>query len=225
MTNDERLALAHAIRTPLTSALLSTGLLSTSTLTAAQRELVQRLEEDLLRLRLLVERGLDITHAGSHAGPMERTPTLLSELVERIAHPLVEQARERGVDVESAVVRDAAVLADPVKLGWAVSALLGNAIRFARTHVEVTVRIAPQEPPKAGRSEDVQLLVHDDGPGMDPETSDRLFSRDGAGLGLFLVREIVHAHGGEVELLATSPAGTTFAVRLPIHGESHAQAR
>lgn len=224
MTNDERLALSHALRTPLTSALLSTGLLSTSGLTPAQHELVQSLEEDLLRMRLLVERGLDVTHAGSHAGPMERAPTLLSELVERIARPLVEQARERGVDVASVVVRDAAVLADPVKLGWAVSALLGNAIRFARTHVEVAVLIA-QEPPKAGRSEDVQLLVHDDGPGMDPETSDRLFSRDGAGLGLFLVREIVHAHGGEVELLATSPAGTTFAVRLPIHGESHAQAR
>lgn len=215
MTNDERLALAHALRTPLTSALLSSGLLAKSALTDAQRELVQSLEEDLLRLRLLVERGLDITHAGSHAGPLERAPTPLAELVERTGRPLVDQARMRGVDVASVVVCDVLVLADPVKLGWAFSALLGNAIRFARTRVEVNARIG----------EDVRIFVRDDGPGIDPVTSDRLFSRDGAGLGLFLVKEIVVAHGGEVELIDTSPAGTTFAIRLPIHGESHAEAR
>lgn len=216
MNEEERLALAHALRTPLTSALMSTGLLASTRLTNAQRELLSGLEEDLLRLRLLIDRGLDLSRVGAHAGPMERQPLALGALVERISEPLRAQARERGIELSSTVTMESVVLADSVKLGWAISALLGNALRFARTSVTSIVRVRDV----------AELLVRDDGPGIAPERRAGLFSRDGTGLGLFLVQEIVSAHGGEIDLDDTSAAGTTFAVRLPLlYEEPHAETR
>jgi signal transduction histidine kinase len=63
---------------------------------------------------------------------------------------------------------------------------------------------------------------HDDGPGIDEDAQERLFQpfsgtarKGGAGLGLVIAREIVNAHGGELTLAASGPAGTTFKIELP----------
>jgi signal transduction histidine kinase len=73
---------------------------------------------------------------------------------------------------------------------------------------------------KTGRDR-VALAVADTGPGIDPETADRVFDLDfttkerGVGLGLPLAHEIVRGHGGELRLAETSPAGTVFEIMLP----------
>jgi two-component system sensor histidine kinase GlrK len=224
MTDVERLSLAHALRTPLTSALLSAGLLADGSLDPTQRQLVEMLLEDLLRLRVLVEQGLDIARAGAHAGPMERAPVRLADLLWRAVTPLLPQAASRDIvvdlDVEAASGGDAVVLADPVKLGWACTTLVANAIRFAKSLVHVQARVSEDQ---------VSVEVRDDGPGVAPSIADRLFERDGAGLGLFLVREFVAAHGGAVELLSSSAAGSIFALHLPLapsrEGTFHGEAR
>jgi signal transduction histidine kinase len=71
----------------------------------------------------------------------------------------------------------------------------------------------------------VQLRVSDHGPGIDQADAERIFDRfarsretgdrRGFGLGLALVRDVVARHGGSVTIESTSPAGTTFLVRLP----------
>jgi signal transduction histidine kinase len=78
--------------------------------------------------------------------------------------------------------------------------------------VEVTVRAA--EPW-------VEIVVADDGPGITPEDLPKIFlpffSRSGGtGLGLPLARQIVHAHGGTIDVRSPSGAGATFTVRLPV---------
>lgn len=216
MTDLQRLALAHALRTPLTSALLSAGLLADGPLSAAQQELVAALTEDLARLRILVEQGLDITRAGAHAGPMERAPVRLGELLARAVGALGAQAASRGVVVVARPGPDAVVVADPLKLGWAFTTVVANAIRFARSSVDLDARAFDTG---------VSVVVRDDGPGVAPAIAERLFERDGAGLGLFLVREIVAAHGGSIELASSSAAGSVFALHLPtasgrLHGDA-----
>jgi signal transduction histidine kinase len=96
--------------------------------------------------------------------------------------------------------------------------LVENAVRFARTRVEVTVQ-------RSGG--DVLLTVTDDGPGVPPADRERVFerftrlddarSRDegGSGLGLAIVRELVRAHGGDVHLEDAAP-GLRAVVRLPV---------
>jgi two-component system, OmpR family, sensor kinase len=67
------------------------------------------------------------------------------------------------------------------------------------------------------------LRVHDDGPGIPDEVRQRVFerfvrnreSKVGLGLGLFISKQIVEAHGGRIELESSAGAGATFTVRLP----------
>ena len=107
-----------------------------------------------------------------------------------------------------------------------VSALVDNALRhtFARGHVTVTVT-------RADRGRTVMLIVADDGTGLDPAESRRVFERfhrgttekNGSyGLGLALVREIVEAHGGDVTAIGRPGAGTDFVVRLPAYAVARA---
>ena len=106
------------------------------------------------------------------------------------------------------------VTGDGARLHQVVSNLLTNARRYTPAGTTVTVRARPG-----------LIEIHDDGPGFPPELVDRAFERfvradtarsrtGGTGLGLALVRAIVSAHGGTVEL-DTHPGDTTVRVRLP----------
>jgi two-component system, OmpR family, sensor kinase len=113
---------------------------------------------------------------------------------------------------------DTTVLGSPIALRRAVTALLDNATRHARTSVQVSVHRTPRH---------VVLEVRDDGPGVDPALAPRLFQRfastrtpgpDGRrhyGLGLALVSETVAAHHGAIELVEPDRPGATFRVTLP----------
>ena len=75
-----------------------------------------------------------------------------------------------------------------------------------------------------GRGPEARLLVSDDGPGIPPTVRDRLFEPytttrkvgEGMGLGLAISLKILLDHGGDLELVETSPEGTTFALSLPL---------
>src|SRR5262245_27440976 len=126
------LTLAHALRTPLTSLSLGLGLLDSGALgelSEAQREIVRALTCDVARLSLLVDRALQTDRLGAYAGPVERSPTDLGELVKSAGAPIVEQARERHIRVDSELPSGIIVVADPVKIGWVVASLMGNALR------------------------------------------------------------------------------------------------
>jgi signal transduction histidine kinase len=206
---DTTLALAHALRTPLTSLALGLGLLDDGVLgplSDAQREVVKSLVADVARLSLLVARELRIEQLGAHAGPIDLVRTNLAALIERASAPLREQALEREIDLDCDLEPALAVV-DPVKIGWVVANLLGNAIRYAPRGSLVRVRLDQ-------RSEEIELAIADEGPGMAPEIAARLFER-GGGLGLFLVREIIEAHGGRISVRSEPARGSTFFIWLP----------
>lgn len=208
--SDTTLALAHALRTPLTSLALGLGLLDEGVLgplNQAQREVVKSLVADVARLSVLVARELRIEHLGAHAGPVERVCTDLAALVEHASAPLREQALDRGIELTREVAPGVAVVVDPVKMGWVVASLLGNAIRYSPRGSFVRVRAVVE-------SAEVELAIADEGPGMTPEIAARLFER-GGGLGLFLVREIIEAHGGRISVQSEPARGSTFVIRLP----------
>ena len=116
------------------------------------------------------------------------------------------------------------VLADRERIGHVFDNLIGNAL--AHTPRGGSVRISAE----AGQGGGVHFEVEDTGEGIAPEHLGRVFEKfsqvpgtrrsGGAGLGLAIVREIVAAHGGRVEVASHPGAGTTFAFTLPTH--SHA---
>jgi signal transduction histidine kinase len=98
-----------------------------------------------------------------------------------------------------------------------IANVVGNAIKFTPAGGTVTVSVS-----RAG--EHIVLSVADDGPGMASHELPGAFekyrtlsphSRSGSGLGLFIVKGIVEAHGGTVEIASTVAEGTTVTMRLP----------
>lgn len=109
---------------------------------------------------------------------------------------------------------------DPDRLAQVVSNLAGNALRYGPADTPVTVTLSEQ-------GAEVELAVHNAGAPISPNILPHVFdpfrrgtaqaerSPEGLGLGLFIVQEIVHAHGGTIAVRSTKEAGTTFTVRLP----------
>jgi signal transduction histidine kinase len=117
----------------------------------------------------------------------------------------------------------AMIRGDPVKLSWAVSNLIANALRY--TPEGGRIRLALRESANA-----FSLKVSDTGPGIPAEIKDRLFERfaqwsvngserGSAGLGLAIVKEIVEGHGGRIFVDTTIGEGTCFTVELRIRQE------
>jgi signal transduction histidine kinase len=211
---ETKLALAHALRTPLTSLALGLGLLDDGVLgrlDESQKEVVHTLVGEVGRLAAIVERNLDTVLCGAYAGPVERVRVDLSELVRRASEPIERQARERGVALRLALPGGIHVVADPVKLGWVAVSLMGNALRYSPPDEAIDVSVG-------ARSDQAELVVRDRGPGLEPTVEACIFERDG-GPGLFLAREIVEAHGGRIGVTSARQGperGSMFTLTLPL---------
>ena len=203
------LDLAHALRTPLTSISLGLGLLDEGVLgplTATQRDVVRALVADAARLALLVEGALRIDRLGAYAGPVDRVSVDLGELLQAAALPIAAQAEEKGVRVVMRLSPDVHVVADPVKLGWVATSLLGSALRHSPAGGAIEVDLT------RGGGEAI-FTIRDRGPGLSVEAAARIFDREG-GRGLFLAREIVEAHGGSIAVRSTEGLGSSFEIAL-----------
>ena len=213
---------AHDLRTPLTRLRASAeAALRDPSATAALRgealaDALEESERTLAILRVLI----DISEAEHGAMRLHLEPLRLAELV-GIAVELYEHvAEEHGIRCEVAVPNEMFVRGDRVRLQQVIANLLENALKYSGPRT--TVRIA------AGWDDDsrsrVSLRVRDEGIGIAPQDLpriwDRLYRADrsrstrGSGLGLSLVKAIVQAHGGEVEVRSVPGAGSTFTVVL-----------
>ncbi len=151
--------------------------------------------------------------------------TDIAALLRSSLTPLIEQAKEQQIELRVETLGDVPQLpVDPEKLAWGVATLVGNALRYVRhgTTVRaggsVLVHVEHDE-----ASTEIAIAVQDDGPGIPADKLPFLFERrSGAphveGLALSLVRDIVAAHGGRIEVESRTGAdehGTSITLRLP----------
>ena len=212
---------AHELRTPLSSiSLASRSMLSRGTLAAATRQRVERIASSADRMTHLLSDLVD--YARAQRG--ERIPLELSELdLGEVCHLAVEEIRlthpERDITLSvDGVLRSKG---DAHRLVQVISNLIGNAVQHgsSRSAIEVCAR---------EDADALRIEVHNDGAPIPPDMLPFIFepfrrgrldttgARSGsAGLGLYIVREIVLAHGGTVEVSSCDGGGTTVTVRLP----------
>lgn len=151
--------------------------------------------------------------------------TDVAALLRSSLEPLIEQAKEQQIELRVETLGDVPRLpVDNEKLAWGVATLVGNALRYVRRGSavraggSVLVHVEHDE-----EKNEVAIAVQDDGPGIPQEKLPYLFERrSGAthveGLSLSLVRDIVSAHGGRIEVESRTGAeehGTSITVRLP----------
>jgi signal transduction histidine kinase len=212
----------HDLRTPLSSIQLSADWLAArADLPQDLRKAVQRVRNSAARMQAIVRDLLDV--GGARRGAemsLRRERVDVADVVRRALSEFQVVGIEEGVML--ACSGDTRIDADPSRLAQVVSNLVGNAIQHgagAPVHVEVVDELAA-----------VRLVVQNHGH-IDPAILPHLFEpfwrgspakggdeQGGSlGLGLFIVREIVRAHRGTVEVASVPEAGTTFTVRLPRH--------
>jgi signal transduction histidine kinase len=210
---------AHELRTPLAAlrAHLEGSIARATTVdehraglidALEQAERLQRLSEDLLTLSA-VESG---SVARGRPEEMVRLDALVRDVTQSLRPMAEEQERAFGCEVPSAVT----VSGREPLLKRVVLNLVDNAFRHTPAGTPITITLG-------ARDAVAVLEVRDGGPGMQAADLAAMFERfrkgrasGGSGLGLALVREIVHRHGGRVTLTSNPEGGTTATVLLPL---------
>ncbi|MET8863203.1 HAMP domain-containing sensor histidine kinase [Nonomuraea sp. NPDC004580] len=189
-----------------------------------------RIESESGRLAKLVDDLLLLAGLDEDDGPgLELTPMDLRTLAADARHDLTALDPTRPITFtgpssgpSSGPAGTAPVLGDEARLRQVVSNLVGNAITHTPTGTPVRIGVGTE----GGES---VLIIEDEGPGLTPEEAARAFDRfyradasraratGGAGLGLAIVRSIITAHGGHVDLRTAPGQGATFRIRLPAH--------
>jgi two-component system, NtrC family, sensor histidine kinase KinB len=215
--------LSHELKTPLTSLALSAGLLERSKddLKPKAQELLASISEDIGRIRRLAEDLLDLARGSSKMITIRNLEIDLCQLIRMVLKTFRLQADEKHVvlstDASESIPK---IHGDPIKLFWAVSNLIANALRY--TPAGGSISISSEHVANA-----VRLKVSDTGPGIAQEIKDHLFERftqwngngvepGSSGLGLAIVKEIVEGHRGRIFVDSTVGKGTSFTVELPI---------
>ena len=216
---------SHELRTPLSRIRVALELASDGDPARAQRYLPE-IAQDLAELDQLVEdvltaARLDLAEerAGATRAPTRVEALDVADLVERSRARFAGLYPERALAV-SLPTSLPPLRGDPVMMRRVLDNLLDNAVKHAPAPASVAVGARID-------GNDLAIEVRDDGPGMAPSVAERAFEpfyrgdagRDrrtgGVGLGLPLVRRIVEAHGGHVDLFTAPGHGTTVVVRLP----------
>jgi PAS domain S-box-containing protein len=226
-TRDNFLAIAsHELRTPL-SAL--TVLTSSLVRLAEQDRLIQLgsdgLKERMLRaqrqsrqLGRLVDQLLDVSRLSSRDLRLEREELDLAEVAREVVARYEDAAAEAGVQVTLSSTGPTVGRWDRSRLDQVLTNLIANALKYGKS-APVNVSVS------ASTSGYVRLTIRDQGPGIPAEHQERIFGQferattseevPGMGLGLWLVRRIVTAHGGTVTLDSRPGEGAAFSIVLP----------
>lgn len=213
---------SHELRTPLTSIRGFTQALSDGTVKDEDRRTrsLQVIDDEARRMLRLVEELLDLSRMQAGELQLHREATDPGELVAHVEEVFRPRAEEKGLELEAAAEAGLPALSlDYDRMVQVLSNLMDNAIHHTqRGSVELRAR-------RNGTGDSVELRVADTGEGIAREEMDHLFERfyrgrstarrRGTGLGLAIAREIVRAHGGEIEAYSRVGEGTAFSIRLP----------
>ena len=213
---------AHELRTPIQPILSSTEVLRYKIKNIQQVDLLSIITRNAKRLQRLTEDILDVTRIESHSLKLNKEQFKLNDLISSIIDDYKNRIERDNVEIkllyESNNKDNVFVEADRGRLIQVISNLLDNAIKFTK---EGTISIITEE-----KDTQVIVSVKDTGTGIDPEIFPKLFSkfvtkseRGGTGLGLFICKNIVEAHGGKIWIENNDiykEKGATFCFTLPI---------
>ncbi|MER6464961.1 sensor histidine kinase [Streptomyces sp. NPDC001288] len=218
---------AHELRSPLTSVkgFTATLLAKWERFTDDQKRLMlETVDADADRVTRLIAELLDISRIDSGRLELRRQPVDIGAAVGRHIQAYVAA----GQPADRFLLRIEQPLpplwADPDKVDQVLSNLIENAVRHGEG--TVTIDVTPSVSPREGDDLDntaTSVTVSDEGPGIPEESMNRVFTRfwrgskrGGTGLGLYIVKGIVEAHGGTITVGRAASAGAEFRFTLPV---------
>lgn len=201
---------AHELGAPLNVVHGRSRILQRSHLDPADRRHLEDIDHQVGRMTRIIEQLLDCFR---HV-PDARRPVNAADHLRILAQSLAEDPRAPDADVRWRLPESAMILAEPTRFELAALNIIRNACQAAASRVEVRL-----EPADGGW----QLLVDDDGPGIEPEFRDRIFepffstraAGEGTGLGLAMVSSVVKEHKGSLQVSAGPLGGCRMLIFWP----------
>ncbi len=207
---------AHQLRTPLAGLVSQTELaLNESEMTAVKDRLV-KVHAGALRSAHLVHQLLSLARTEAE---VTLQPLDVAQLAREVAREWTPRALAAGVDLGYEGEGSVSVQGEKLLLREVLNNLIDNALHYAGRNTTLTVRARHEK-------NNCVLEVEDNGPGLAAADMPRVFERfwraselpGGCGLGLAIVAEIAHRHGGSAMALAAQPSGLIIRIELPLLG-------
>ena len=225
---------SHEIRVPLTVIRGYGRMLARDNecaMTESQQECISEIERQCEKLLLFSNSLLDFAKIHSEKFTLNREKVIVSEFIRGIVRNMQVSASEKRVSIEFEEEGGVdSLFVDPMRFEQALTNLIDNAIKHAPGESVVKVRLARVVPEGENinrmlSQEYAVISVHDKGPGIRAEEARDLFNefyvgtsgraKGGIGLGLAITKEILHAHGGQVEA-KPSDTGGHFVITIPL---------
>ena len=217
---------AHELRNPIQPIVSLSEVAINHTKDREQAELLEVINRNAKRLHRLAEDILDVTKIESHTLKLNKEYFNLANLISYIVEDLKNDIQKKGSDIRLSLYEPDGpllVYADKGRITQVLSNLLNNAIKFSKDG-SIFIHLHKKE-------KEVLVSIKDTGTGIDPEILPKLFTKfasksekgGGTGLGLFISKSIIEAHGGRISaqnngnmINTKEKRGATFSFTLPL---------
>jgi two-component system, OmpR family, sensor histidine kinase VicK len=202
---------AHELRTPIQPIISSVGILRSRKGNIKVQELDNSLDtiaRSAQRLKQLSSDILDVTKIESHSLELEREQFNLNEVLSNTAEDYKKQITKFNIDIKLLFIPYEHIIiveADRYRIIQVISNILNNAIKFTRKRGGIVTVEAQKKNNEIKNNQAVAMVsIKDTGSGIDPDIMPRLFEKfaaksfQGTGLGLFISKNIIEAHGGKI---------------------------
>jgi two-component system, OmpR family, sensor histidine kinase VicK len=217
---------AHELRAPIQPILGLTEIVRSRIKDSQEQQLLDTVLRNAKRLQRLTEDILDISRIESKLLDLNEESFNLNDMILSAImdskNQVAKEHKDTSLKLEFDSKEDIIIEADKSRINQVISNLLSNAIKFTdEGTVSVSVAVVPN-------TNEIVVSISDTGPGIDSEILPRLFmkfatkSSTGTGLGLFISKSIIEAHGGKIWGKNNYPEGNgaTFGFSLPMHNGS-----
>ena len=215
------MAVTHELKTPLASIKLYLDTLQSPKIESTKKEtIIPKMQEDVTRLEHLVQNILDAGRFERSGYQLNKTELDLSALVQDRVSAIRNVHTALPKEVIAEIQPGILIYGDGVAIARAIDAIFENCLKYHNGEIHLDIRLSNQQ-------NRIVLTITDKGIGFDRNDAKAIFERfyrvgdemtrsqSGTGLGLYLCREIIRAHGGKVEAHSDGPGkGATFTITL-----------
>jgi signal transduction histidine kinase len=189
-----------------------------------RRQIADMINQESKRLARMIQTFLDVERLSDGQMELKREPFSAREIVEACIQRAQPLAERKNIRIQTNVL-EGDLEGDRELMEYVVYNLLTNAVKYSNADTEITAWCLPQ-------NDHVRLSVRDQGIGMDSKELRQIFQKfyrtkraeasgeTGTGIGLSIVEQIVHYHGGKMEVTSEPGKGSCFTVVLPAHSRA-----
>lgn len=218
--NEFLASVAHELSTPLTYLIGYTKVASRSDISEEERRYyLSILTEESERLKELVKNLLDLAKMDENSFTITKSFFWADAYFQNILNLVLPAFQMKGLTITLNCPNDFQIYADPLRLEQIVLNLLDNAKKYSSAHTEVTVTVLQ-------KSDHTIISIADRGVGIPPNEIPFIFDKlyrveksrarslGGSGIGLAVVKELVEAHGGHIQVSSILGQGSTFTITI-----------